>query len=209
MKLTNLVLAMAIAVFSANTANAAETTKPTNGGKNLTTLNETIKIIHQRKSVRNFSDKAVTREQLEAIVRAGMAAPTAINTQPWQFLVIDDKKLISKYAEGNRAAFMINKCQALVVICGDMNIGNDRSKAFWVQDVSAATENLLLAVESLGLGAVWTGVYPIEERVKEVKAKFELPENIIPLCVVLVGYPDGTDQPKDKWKPERLHWNKY
>ena len=105
---------------------------------------------------------------------------------------------------------MINKCQALVIICGDMNIGNERSQAFWVQDVSAATENLLLAVESLGLGAVWTGVYPIEERVKEVKEKFALPEKVIPLCVVLVGYPDGDyDQPKDKWKPERLHWNKY
>ena len=204
-----LLLSSLLVTFISSSLYAEEVAEKSNEGKNLTTLNETIKIIHQRKSVRNFSDKPVTKEQLEAIVRAGMAAPTAINTQPWQFLVIDDKKIISNYAEGNRAAFMINKCQALVVICGDMNIGNDRSKAFWVQDVSAATENLLLAVESLGLGAVWTGVYPIEERVKEVKAKFELPENVIPLCVVLVGYPDGTDQPKDKWKPERLHWNKY
>lgn len=210
MKLSKLFLSIAITALLTNSSYAQETNQPKDGGKNLTTLNETIKTIHQRKSVRHFSDKEVTKEQLEAIVRAGMAAPTAINTQPWQFLVVTDKELKAKYAENNRQAEMINKCQALVIICGDMNIGNERSQAFWVQDVSAATENLLLAVESLGLGAVWTGVYPIEERVKEVKEKFALPEKVIPLCVVLVGYPDGDyDQPKDKWKPERLHWNKY
>lgn len=210
MKVSKLFLSLAITALMTNTTFAQEANKPTDGGKNLTTLNETIKTIHQRKSVRHFTDKEVTKEQLEAIVRAGMAAPTAINTQPWQFLVVTDKELKAKYAEGNRQAEMINKCQALVIICGDMNIGSERSQAFWVQDVSAATENLLLAVESLGLGAVWTGVYPIEERVKEVKEKFALPEKVIPLCVVLVGHPEGDlDQPKDKWKPERLHWNKY
>ena len=210
MKVSKLFLSLAITALMTNSTFAQEANKPTDGGKNLTTLNETIKTIHQRKSVRHFTDKEVTKEQLEAIVRAGMAAPTAINAQPWQFLVVTDKELKAKYAEGNRQAEMINKCQALVIICGDMNIGNERSQAFWVQDVSAATENLLLAVESLGLGAVWTGVYPIEERVKEVKEKFALPEKVIPLCVVLVGHPEGDlDQPKDKWKPERLHWNKY
>ena len=209
MRFSKIFLTMAIASLLSNSVNAEET-KKVEEGKNLTTLNETINTIHQRKSVRHFSDKAVTKEQLEAIVRAGMAAPTAINSQPWQFLVVDDKSLISKYAEGNRQAEMINKSQALVIICGDMTLGNERSREFWVQDCSAATENVLLAVESLGLGAVWTGVHPIEERVKDVKAKFALPENIIPLCVILVGYQEGDlDQPKDKWKPERLHWNKY
>ncbi len=210
MKLSKIFLSLAMTALITNSVCAQEVEKPTSGDKNLTTLNETIKTIHQRKSVRHFTDKEVTKEQLEAIVRAGMAAPTAVNAQPWQFLVITDKELKSKYAEGNRQAEMINKCSALVVICGDMNLGNDISKVFWVQDVSAATENLLLAVESLGLGAVWTGVYPREERVKEVKERFGLPENVIPMCVVLVGYPEGDiDQPKDKWKPERLHWNKY
>ncbi len=210
MKYLKLFVILMLATLISNSSYAQEADKTLDGEKKLTSLNETIKIIHQRKSVRHFTDKAVTKEQLEAIVRAGMAAPTAINTQPWQFLVVTDKELKAKYAEGNRQSEMINKCSALVIICGDMNIGNERSQAFWVQDVSAATENLLLAVESLGLGAVWTGVYPIEDRVKEVKEIFALPEKIIPLCVVLVGYPEGDiDQPKDKWKPERLHWNKY
>ncbi len=209
MKLSKLFLSVAITALLANSSYAQEASKPTNEGKDLTALNETIKTIHQRKSVRNYIDKEVSKEQLEAIVRAGMAAPTAINAQPWQFLVVTDKELKAKYAEGNRQADMINKCSALIVVCGDMTIGNERSRAYWDQDCSAATENILLAAESLGLGAVWTGVFPGEERIKIVKERFGLPENIIPLCVILVGYPEGTDQPKDKWKPERLHWNKY
>ena len=209
MKFSNLFMALIATALLHNPVYAQETAKPTEENTKITYQNETLKTIHQRKSVRNFTDQEVSKEQLETIVKAAMAAPTAINAQPWQFLVVTDKTLKAKYAEGNRQAEMINKCSALVVICGDKTIGNDRSWAYWDQDCSAATENLLLAVESLGLGAVWTGVYPGEERIKLVKERFELPENVIPLCVVLVGYPAGTDQPKDKWKPERLHWNKY
>ena len=210
MSISKLLLAVALTSMVSNSVFAQDANKTTETGKDLTALNETIKTIHQRKSVRHFTNKEVTKEQLEAIVRAGMAAPTAINAQPWQFLVVTDKDLKAKYAEGNRQADMINSCQALVVVCGDMTIGNERSRAYWDQDCSAATENILLAVESLGLGAVWTGVYPGEDRIKLVKERFGLPENIIPLCVILVGHPDGDiDKPKDKWKPERLHWNKY
>ena len=210
MTLSKILLAIMLTSMVSNTVFAQESNKSTTPTKDLTALNETIKTIHQRKSVRHFTNKEVTKEQLEAIVRAGMAAPTAINSQPWQFLVVTDKDLKDKYAEGNGQADMIKSCQALIVVCGDMTIGNERSRRYWDQDCSAATENILLAVESLGLGAVWTGVYPVEERIKTVKERFELPENIIPLCVILVGYPDGDiDKPKDKWKPERLHWNKY
>lgn len=209
MKKTNLFTALLAALLLSNSIYAEEPAKTTDESSKITYQNETLKTIHQRKSVRNYIEKEVTKEQLETIIKAAMAAPTAINAQPWQFLVITDKALKAKYAEGNRQADMINKCSALVVVCGDKTIGNERSWSYWDQDCSAATENLLLAAESLGLGAVWTGIYPGEERIKTVKERFELPENVVPLCVILVGYPDGTDQPKDKWKPERIHWNKY
>jgi nitroreductase len=208
MKITKLFLALSIALLSTNSIYAEEAAKPAEGNTP-TIMNETLKTIYQRKSVRNFTDKEVTKEQLETIIKAAMAAPTAINAQPWQFLVVTDKELKAKYAEGNFQADMVKKCSALVVICGDKTLGNERSWTYWDQDCSAATENLLLAVESIGLGAVWTGVYPGEDRMKTVKERFELPDNVVPLCVVLVGYPDGTDKPKDKWKPERIHWNKY
>ena len=209
MKKTNLFTALIAALLISNSVYAEEPAKTTDKGSKITYQNETLKTIHQRKSVRNYIEKEVTKEQLETIIKAAMAAPTAINAQPWQFLVVPDKALKATYAEGNRQADMINKCSALVVVCGDKTIGNERSWAYWDQDCSAATENLLLAVESLGLGAVWTGIYPGEDRIKTVKEKFALPDNVVPLCVILVGYPDGTDQPKDKWKPERIHWNKY
>ena len=201
MKKTNLFTALIAALLLSNSVYAEEPAKTTDKGSKITYQNETLKTIHQRKSVRNYIEKEVTKEQLETIIKAAMAAPTAINAQPWQFLVVTDKALKAKYAEGNRQADMINKCSALVVVCGDKTIGNERSWAYWDQDCSAATENLLLAVESLGLGAVWTGIYPGEDRIKTVKEKFALPDNVVPLCVILVGYPDGTDQPKDKWKP--------
>ncbi|MBQ2594093.1 MAG: nitroreductase family protein [Candidatus Riflebacteria bacterium] len=209
MKKTNLFTALIAALLISNSVYAEEPAKTTDESSKITYQNETLKTIHQRKSVRNYIEKEVTKEQLETIIKAAMAAPTAINAQPWQFLVVTDKALKAKYAEGNRQAEMINKCSALVVVCGDKTIGNERSWAYWDQDCSAATENLLLAVESLGLGAVWTGIYPGEDRIKTVKERFALPDNVVPLCVILVGYPDGTDQPKDKWKPERIHWNKY
>ena len=209
MKKNNLFTALIAALLISNSVYAEEPAKTTDEGSKITYQNETLKTIHQRKSVRNYIEKEVTKEQLEIIIKAAMAAPTAINAQPWQFLVVTDKALKAKYAEGNRQADMINKCSALVVVCGDKTIGNERSWAYWDQDCSAATENLLLAVESLGLGAVWTGIYPGEDRIKTVKERFALPDNVVPLCVILVGYPDGTDQPKDKWKPERIHWNKY
>lgn len=208
MKITNLFLALSIALLSTNSIYAEEAAKPAEGNSP-TIMNETLKTIYQRKSVRHFTDQEVTKEQLETIIRAAMAAPTAINAQPWQFLVVTDKELKAKYAEGNFQADMVKKCSALVVICGDKTLGNERSWTYWDQDCSAATENLLLAVESIGLGAVWTGVYPGEDRMKTVKERFGLPDNVVPLCVILVGYPDGTDKPKDKWKPERIHWNKY
>ena len=201
----------AVKAATENTVKTDDTAKAeeNKGETNMTTLNETIKTIHQRKSVRNYTDQEVTKEQLETLVRAGMAAPTAINTQPWQFVVVTDKNLKSEYAKGNMQEAMINKCSAMIVVCCDMSLENDRAKNFWQQDCAAATENILLAAESMGLGTVWTGVFPVEERVKTVSASFGLPENVTPFCVILVGYPDGSDQPKDKYKPERIHWNKY
>ncbi|MDD3001371.1 MAG: nitroreductase family protein [Candidatus Riflebacteria bacterium] len=172
--------------------------------------NQTLKIIHQRKSVRNFEDKPVTKEQFETLVRAAMAAPTAKNAQPWQFIVVDEREKLNKMAEGLPYAKMLEKAAGAVVVCGDMTIATDMgTEKLWEHDCSAATENLLLAAESMGLGAVWTAAHPYEDRVNAVKQVLSLPDNVIPLCVVPVGYPTGVDKPKDKWKPERLHWNEY
>lgn len=217
----NLMLSFAIATMMGVPCFAQETaaTEPEKAetavaenveGQKVTMENETLKIIHQRKSVRNFTDKPVTKEQLETLVKAGMAAPTAINAQPWSFIVVDDPEVKALYAKGNFQEPMINKASALIVVCGEMSIVEEKKIGeYWVQDCSAATENILLAAESLGLGAVWTGTYPKEDRVKVTREVFGIPENVIPLCVIVVGNPEGTDMPKDKYKAERIHWNKY
>lgn len=172
--------------------------------------NNTLDVIHSRKSVRNFTEKAVTKEQLEILVKAGMAAPSARNLQPWAFIVITERKVLDDLADSLPYAKMLKQVSGAIVVCGDLSkAATDVDQAYWVQDCSAASQNILLAAESMGLGAVWTAVYPYEERINSVKKILSLPENIIPLNVIPVGYPTGIDKPKNKWKPENLHWNKW
>lgn len=169
--------------------------------------NETLEVIHNRKSVRHFTDQAVTKEQIETLLRAGMAAPTAVNRQPWTFYVVTKRETLDTLAEQLPYAKMLTQAQAAIVVCGDMKTaGNLIDKGYWVQDCAAATQNILLAAESIGLGAVWTASYPYDDRTKVVIKALNLPENHIPLNVIPIGYPTGEDVPKDKWKPENIIW---
>ncbi|MDO8897351.1 MAG: nitroreductase family protein, partial [Bacteroidales bacterium] len=169
--------------------------------------NETLKVIHNRKSVRSFTDQAVSKEQIELLLQAGMAAPTAVNRQPWAFYVVTARETLDSLSERLPYAKMLSQAQAAIVVCGDMDkAGNLKDKAYWVQDCSAATQNILLAAESIGLGAVWTAVFPYDDRSKVVIETLKLPANHIPLNVIPIGYPTGEDKPKDKWKPENVFW---
>jgi flavin reductase (DIM6/NTAB) family NADH-FMN oxidoreductase RutF/nitroreductase len=169
--------------------------------------NETLQVIHNRKSVRHFTDQAVSKEQLEILLRAGMAAPTAVNRQPWAFYVVTNRETLDALGEQLPYAKMLFQAQAAIVVCGDMEkAGNLKEQAYWVQDCSAATQNILLAAESIGLGAVWTAAFPYDDRTRAVIETLSLPEKHVPLNVIPIGYPTGEDQPKDKWKPENVFW---
>ena len=165
--------------------------------------------IGQRKSVRAFlPDKTIEEDTLITLAKAAMAAPTARDKRPWQIYAINDRAKLDALAEGLPNGKMIQNCSAVMVVCGDMNLaleGNGRD--YWIQDCSAATENLLLAAEALGLGAVWTGGYPAEDRVKAIQEKFALPETTIPLSLVVIVYPTGVEKPKDKLNPAQFHFN--
>jgi nitroreductase len=170
----------------------------------------TLEIIHERKSVRNYTDQKVDREQLETLVRAGMAAPTAVNKQPWAFVTVDDRATLDSLGAHLPYAKMLKKASAAIIVCGDMTKALEGwEQEFWIQDCSAATQNILLAAEASGLSAVWTAAYPAEDRMQTVTSILGLPEHIIPLNVIPIGYPTGNEAPKDKWKPENLHWNKW
>lgn len=169
--------------------------------------NEALEVIHNRKSVRHFTNQAVSKEQIELLLKAGMAAPTAANRQPWVFYVLTQRETLDALSEQLPYAKMLSQVQTAIVVCGDMNkAGNLIDKAYWVQDCAAASENILLAAESIGLGAVWTASFPYEDRVAVVKKELSLPEEHIPLNVIPIGYPTGVDVPKNKWKPENIIW---
>ncbi|MBR3745181.1 MAG: nitroreductase family protein [Bacteroidales bacterium] len=190
-----------------------------NGNKAQDATEAAINTIMNRKSVRSFTDQKLTEEQIETLLKAAMAAPSAINIQPWHFVVIDDDAVKQEiWGEGFQSE-MFTSAAVVVVVCGDTKTvrkpfgkpdaePEEVDNIFWYEDCSAATENLLLAAEAMGLGAVWTALYPTE-RMAPVIEKLSLPENVKPLCAVPIGYPAGDDQPKDKWKPEKIHRNRW
>jgi nitroreductase len=170
------------------------------------TMNNTLSVIHSRKSVRHFTAQSVSKDDLQILVKAGMAAPSGKNEQPWAFVVVTQRTALDTLAERLPYAKMLTQAQAAIVVCGDMRKPKDATGGLWIQDCSAATQNILLAAEAMGLGAVWTAAYPYEERIAAVTQTLRFPEYIIPLCVIPIGYPDGSDKPKDKWKEENLKW---
>ena len=167
--------------------------------------------IMTRTSVRQFTSEPVPAEMVEQILRAGMAAPSAMNAQPWEFVVINDRDTLDKLASQLRYAKMLQQAPLAIVVCGRAKWldreGNERDNIFWVDDCAAATENILLAAHALGLGAVWTAAK--DDRAAIVKEALGIPEDLNTLCVIPIGFPAETPQPKDKWKPEKIHYNRY
>lgn len=172
------------------------------------TKNDAMETIMTRTSIRSFTDRTVSADTVEMLLRAGMAAPTAVNKQPWHFVVIDDPAVMDSLGGNGRQSQMWKEATLCIVVCGDLNKALEGAgQPYWIQDCSAATQNILLAAHALGLGAVWTGCYPIEERVANVSRVLNLPENLIPLCAIVMGYPNEEPEPKDKWKPENVSHN--
>ena len=173
-------------------------------------LNETLKTIFERKSVRNFIDGIIPYSKLELIVKAGMAAPSAVDKRPWEFIIITDKDILKKLAEVLPYAKMAEFAQAGIVVCGDINRQHGgKDSSYWIQDCCAAAQNILLAVESLGYGSVWTALFPYPDRVNPVVEILNLPDNIKPLNFIPIGIPSGTDIPKDKFNPKQIHREKW
>ena len=179
-------------------------------GKEQDSSEVVLNTILKRTSIRSYENKPVEKEKIEKLLRAGMAAPTAMNKQPWHFVVVTDKGQLQKLSEANPYAAMAAKAPLAIVVCGDMNkAAEGNAREFWIQDCSAATENILLAATGMGLGAVWTGTYPSKERCADVAKVLGLPESLIPLNTIVIGYPDADVSPKDKWNTENISYNTY
>jgi len=163
--------------------------------------------IQSRTSIRKFDpSKAVSDEMIEKILKAGMSAPSAMNKQPWEFVVVRDAAKLKALGDALPYSRVGNGAQAAIVVCGDLDNGlPGRGREYWIQDCSAVSMNILLAAKALGLGAVWTGVYPGEDRVAAVRKILEIPEGFMPLNVIPIGYPAESPAPKDKWNPAKVH----
>lgn len=168
-----------------------------------------IDLIMSRSSIRSYTSQEVPQPKIEALLKAGMAAPTAGNRQPWDFIVVRDRATLDKFPDIIAGSHMATKAQLAIVVCGTP--ARAMMDDYWVQDCSAATENILLAAHAMGLGAVWCGAYPnnAENRVAQMRELLSIPEESYALNIIVIGYPDSEPQIKDKWNPERVHYNSF
>lgn len=167
-----------------------------------------IDIILSRRSIRQFTAEPVDHETLTLLLKAAMSAPTACNSQPWEFVVVTEPDVLAHLREKN--LFARYNAPAAIVVCGNIGIANSSAgREHWVQDCSAATENILIAAAGMGLGAVWIGVYPYPSKIKPVAEVLGIPENVTPLSMVYVGHPAETKEPRTQYDEHRVYWQCY
>lgn len=165
---------------------------------------DALETIFSRKSVRKFLPQPVEKEKLELLLKAGMAAPSGKDVRPWKLIVVDDRAALDGMAEALPYAKMLKDATMAIAVCGDTT-----KSAYWYVDCSAMAQNILLAAEALGLGAVWTAAYPYQDRMDVVRKYIGLPENVETLCVIPIGYPAKPYTPRDKWDETKVHYNKW
>ena len=168
----------------------------------------TLEAIYNRRSISNFIEKDVSKEQIDILLHAAFSAPTAANTQPWEYIVITESDIIEKLKEN--LVFARYNAPCAIVVCGNMDLAfKGPGKDMWVCDCSAAIENMLLASTDMGLGAVWIGLYPIESNIRPVRRLLDIPEHVIPLSIVYVGYPAEEKEGRSRYNEKRVYWQKY
>jgi nitroreductase len=163
-----------------------------------------LDLITQRRSIRKYTHEAVSDMHIKALLEAAMAAPSANNSQPWEFIVVRDKALRTKLAETHPWSRMCVDAAVVFVVCGNEQLSNH-----WVEDTSAATQNLLLAAAGLGLGAVWVGIYPRANYEAHVCSVLDIPRNLRVLCLVPVGHPAESKPPRTQYDEDKVHYERY
>ena len=168
---------------------------------------DTLEAIRTRRSIRKYQDKAVPEDLIRQVLAAAMSAPSANNAQPWQFVVISDRELLAEIPRINPYAKMAGRAPVAILVCGDL--GLEKSSGYWVVDCAAAVQNMLLAAHALGLGAVWTGVYPRDQRIEDLRRLVDVPQGVVPHSLVVLGYPAEHPRSEDRYHAERIHQNRW
>ena len=163
--------------------------------------------ILSRRSIRKYTHEDVPADQISSILKAAMSAPSAGNQQPWSFVVVRNKEVLKALEDAHPYAKMTTSAPVAIVVCGDKT--GCKYPDFWIQDCSAAIENILLAVNDLGLGAVWCGVYPEEDRAAAFGAILHLPDSVIPVAHIPIGHCDEEKGPSERFNVERIHYDRW
>jgi len=173
-------------------------------------MNQTLKFIFARRSVRKYApDKPIADTLLRDLLEAAMAAPSAVAKDPWHFVVVRDRARLSGLAEGLPNGKMLADAALGIVVCGDLEKAHGNLESYLLQDCSAAIENLLLAATALGLGACWLGVHPREERIAHVRRLLNLPQHVIPVAAIAIGWPAENPPPRTRYRDGAVHWEQW
>lgn len=168
---------------------------------------DAFELILSRRSIRKYKKQAIPDELLQKLLRAAFNAPSAGNQQPWHFVILDDRKILNVIHTFHPSAQMLKEADKAILVCGDLHL--EKFKGYWMIDCAAATENILLAAHSFGLGACWLGLYPREGRVLGMRKLLQLPTNIIPFALISLGYPAEKKPREDRYDTLRIHHNKW
>ncbi len=172
-------------------------------------MNTKLDFIFKRRSIRNYQEKEIPEDVVDDVLKAGMAAPSAVAKDPWRFIVERDSKLLESISEGLPNGKMLAKANVGLVVCGDIDVTHGNEMSYMLQDCSAAIENILLAANALGLGACWLGVHPREERIAYIRELLEIPENVIPIAVISLGYPKEEKEARTRYNNDYIHYGKW
>lgn len=172
-------------------------------------MNKKLECIFKRRSVRRYTNEDVPDDLIKDILSAGMSAPSAVAKDPWEFIVVKDKRSLEKITEGLPNGQMLPSAAVGIVVCGDISRAHTNALSYLIQDCAAAIENILLAASILGLGSVWLGVHPREDRVAYIANFFKLPENILPIAVLSIGWPADPVEARTRYNARRVHREKW
>lgn len=168
-------------------------------------MNPKLDFIFTRRSVRKYLAKEIPAEMLNDLLEAGMAAPSARATDPWHFIVVTKRETLDKMVAALPNGKMLLTAPAALVVCGDMHRALEGFESYMLQDVSAAVENILLAAGALGLGTCWLGIHPRRARMDGIRSLFHLPEYIVPVAGIALGWPDGIPEARTRYRDECVH----
>lgn len=168
---------------------------------------DALECLHSRRSIRQYTEEAVSDENIRTLLDAAMIAPSAGNAQPWHFVVIHDKTILDKIPSIHPYAGMASRAPLGILVCASPN--EEKHKGFWPQDCAAATQNILLAANAIGLGAVWTGLHPVEDREQAFRELLGIPAEIIPMSFLVIGHPKNDGVYQSRFVDAKVHWNEW